>query len=95
MTSQQTLDGRPPADAGLWRTYVTDGNIDHHAWMRACSQAGWVGTCRRCGDYLRPERPDDRGAGRTDYLARCRDPACGYELVAPGGRINTRRRRGG
>ncbi len=85
--TQQALTGDTPHDAGLWPRYVTGGAIDHAQWLRARAESQFVGTCRRCGDYLVPDPPAEL-AGRTDYTARCRRAEeCGYELAAPGGRV--------
>lgn len=84
-SNQPTLipdEHQPPFDPtkhGLWDRYVTAGQdgeawIDHAAWMRACATGEFVGTCRQCGDYLVPVRPEDVTATRTDYEARCRRP---------------------
>jgi hypothetical protein len=80
------IPGRPTDDGGLYRRYLTNGHIDHHAWLRARAEHAPVGTCRRCAAHLTPERPYEH-AGRTDYTATCEDPACGYVLEAPGGRV--------
>lgn len=73
---------------GLYRLVLRDGEIDHAAWLRARAEARYVGTCRRCGDYLVPLMPHEH-AGRTDYQADCRrGDDCGYTLLAPGGRVN-------
>lgn len=85
--SQQSLV-HEPGHSGLWNRYVVDGEIDHAAWLRACAHSEFVGNCRSCGDYLIPERPIERGGGRFDYTAACRqDRECRYELTAPGGRV--------
>lgn len=101
MSEQETLDGtanataagaaRPafdPLQHGLWRRVLDgDGHINHAAWLRACAEHGFVGTCRRCGGYLAPAAPDDLGGGRIDYEAHC--AGCGGILNAPGGRVLT------
>lgn len=69
---------------GLYHKLITDGEIDHAAWMRARAERRAVGTCRDCHDYLMPLMPHEH-AGRTDYQADCR--TCGYTLLAPGGRV--------
>lgn len=89
-----------PADHGLWKSILDGaGRIDHNKWMMAIRNGQYVGTCRRCGDYLVPARPDDH-AGRRDYEATCRnesignavrgnvqvDIACAYTIVAINGR---------
>lgn len=86
MTAQETLTSPAPGEGGLWRRYLDGDGINHAAWMRARACGAFVGTCRRCGGYLVPQRPDQR-ADRTDYEADCRNTRCGYVLVAPGGRV--------
>lgn len=71
---------------GFYRNVIDGGEIDHAAWLRARAESRFVGTCRRCNDYLLPLRPHEH-AGRTDYQADCRNPDCGYTLLAPGGRV--------
>lgn len=87
MSAQQGLTHDPGA-AGLWRKLLdTDGNIDHHAWLRAHASGEFVGNCRSCGDYLVPIQPTEI-SGRFDYSAYCRQTeSCRYELNAPGGRV--------
>jgi uncharacterized OB-fold protein len=68
---------------GIYRTIAPDREIDHHAWLRARAEGRPVGSCRSCGDYMMPQRPDEH-SGRTDYEAQCR--TCGRVLLAPGGR---------
>lgn len=60
-----------PAQHGLWDRMVEAGRISHQAWLRAVAESGFVGTCRRCGSYLRPRPADDRGSGVFDYEAEC------------------------
>lgn len=91
MPTQEALPGTGAAagDRGLWARFVgADGLIIHSLWMRACAERAFVGVCRRCGDYLLPERPIEV-AGRSDYEARCVRPAgvCGWTCNAPGGRV--------
>lgn len=74
-------------DGGLYRRYVTDGQIDHAAWLRAVAAGQFVGECRRCGGHLAPERPEQHH-GRSDYTAACSGEDCGYEMTAPGGRLS-------
>lgn len=90
MTGQPTLDGRPPPDGGLWARVRNGNQVDHAAWLRAHAARQPVGTCRVCGDDLYPQRAYEH-SGRVDYTATCR--ACGAEMVAPGGRLNTGQRR--
>ncbi len=88
MPDQEPLiPGRPTDDGGIWRRYLDHGHIHHGNWLRARAEHAPVGTCRRCGADLVPEPPHDRGSDRTDYEATCQDPACGYVLTAPGGRV--------
>lgn len=84
MSQQEALSGSLDGDGGLWARYLTDGTINHAAWLRARSTGEFVGTCRHCGAYLVPAAPEDRG-GRTDYSADCR--SCPYTMTAPGGRV--------
>ena len=102
MADQETLpvqNAFNPAVHGLWKRFVDDGRINHGAWLRACAEGTWVGTCRRCGDYLVPLQPAERGRGHWEYEAACRTPAvlstvdgvrrasgCGKTICAPGGR---------
>jgi hypothetical protein len=62
------------------------GHIQHGPWLRAMAEGAHVGTCRRCGDWLIPQRPREVSASRTDYQADCRDEGCGWVCVIPGGR---------
>lgn len=83
---QQTLTG-DAHDAGLYRALVTDGHINHPAWLRAHAEHRFVGTCRQCGDYLIPDQPHEHPGGRIDYTAACRNESCRWEMSAPGGRV--------
>lgn len=96
MARQETLTGDTPAfdpsQHGIWDRFVDAGDvINHAAWLRACAEGGFVGTCRACGDFLLPQPPDERD-GRHDYTAVCRSgndgpgKGCGHEVNAPGGR---------
>lgn len=89
-----------PSKHGLWERVTEAGRISHQAWLRAVSENGFVGTCRRCGSYLRPRSADDRGNGVFDYEAECTNQhqstvaggersvaGCGAVMVAPGGRL--------
>lgn len=90
-----------PAQHGLWKRYVEAGRINHAAWLRAVAENGFVGTCRRCGSYLRPQPAHDHGNGRLDYTADCVNAVvsenwpdgartvqgCGGVVCAPGGRL--------
>lgn len=75
-----------PAQHGLWQRFVDGDQVAHGAWLRACAEHTFVGTCRVCGDYLTPAYPEQLD-GRTDYEARCRSERCGHTVVAPGGRL--------
>lgn len=105
MAEQETLTEGPRFDSlqhGLWKR-MTEGDgtvVNHAAWLRACAEGGLVGSCRKCGSYLRPEPPIEVVKGRFDYSALCVVEwntrgtgaerivwGCGYEMVAPGGRI--------
>lgn len=96
-TPRSTFDA---LDHGLWARFAEGDRIDHAAWLRAGAEGGFVGSCRRCGDYLTPLYPDDRGKERFDYEAHCRRhivvtyvdgkrhvEGCGAEVNAPGGRL--------
>jgi hypothetical protein len=89
-----------PTQHGLWSRVVEAGRISHPVWLRAVAEGGFVGTCRRCGSYLRPLPADDRGNGLFDYEAQCENrhsstvadgvrtvAGCGAVMVAPGGRL--------
>jgi hypothetical protein len=93
-----------PAVHGLWKRFVDEHHINHGAWLRACAEGAWVGTCRHCGDYLIPRQPQQIGE-RWDYEAHCRSPVreshvdgrrvvtgCGQILCAPGGRLGKPKR---
>jgi hypothetical protein len=85
--TQPTLDGTPPAPGdGLWRRVLANGEINHAAWLHVRAEGGFVGTCRKCGHYLIPQRPEEH-AGRTDYEADCQNEECGGVILAPGGRV--------
>lgn len=110
MADQETLADEParhsrlfavdPSQHGLWDRVVEAGRISHAAWLRAVAESGFVGTCRRCGSFLRPLPADDRGKGVFDYEAECVNAhvstvaggvrtvsGCGHVLAAPGGRL--------
>lgn len=105
MPQQETLTPEPvfnPMDHGLWRRFVdAEGRIVEAAWLRACAAGEFVGTCRRCGDYLIPARPDHVSGSRTDYEATCRRRSevvvkdgirhlegCGWRCNAPSGVVS-------
>jgi len=56
MDTPQTLDGSP-VGAALWKRYVTDGVINHAAWLRTRAEHAPVGNCRPCGSMLYLEAP--------------------------------------
>jgi hypothetical protein len=90
MADQETLTERTsfnPLDHGLWARYHDHGEILHGAWMRACAEGSFVGTCRHCGDYLIPLRPHQVNGKRTDYEAHCHASTCGAIMLAPCGRV--------
>lgn len=104
MAEQETLfggeprgEGRPPfnpADHGLWARYVDgDGSVNHAAWLRARATREHVGTCRECGNPLRPEAPYDAGGGRTAYEATC--VSCARPVLAPAGKVRRSARKSG
>lgn len=77
-----------PREHRIYRRFIDGaGHIDHAQWLRAMAEGTWVGTCRRCGDYLIPQRPQDISSTRTDYQADCRNvEGCGWVCSMPGGR---------
>lgn len=112
MADQEVLPGvapdaqasRGPAfDAlqhGLWARYkAADGTVDEGAWLRACAERGFVGTCRVCGAFLVPLHPEQVNS-RKDFEAHCSNwptvvstvddvrtvTGCGWILNAPNGR---------
>lgn len=94
MTEPSTLfdrgDSPPPFNAldhRLYKRFVDGaGLINHREWLRALAERQWVGTCRKCGDYLIPQRPYEVSHTRTDYEAVCRDKQCRWTCQAPNGR---------
>jgi len=71
---------------GISRHLIADDHIDHHRWMRICSEGGIAGECRTCGAYLHPHHPTEHD-GRFDYEAECPN---GHTINAPGGRVLAR-----
>lgn len=69
---------------GLYRFMVSADYIVHGRWLRACAEGNWVGECRTCGGYLRPEEPEEHDR-RFDYEASC--TTCGHIILAPDGRV--------
>ncbi len=86
MADQETLDGLghtlfDPMQHGLWRRYHdADGRINEAAWLRAIASHEFVGTCRQCGAYLTPQRPEEV-AGRKDFEAHCQRSPTGFSIV--------------
>lgn len=78
-----------PADHGLFRAVHNGTEIIHAVWQRTCAEGGFVGSCRRCGGFLAPQRPQERTPGVFDYEAAC---TAGHTVCAPGGRILPRPR---
>ena len=85
---------------GLWARFTDGDRINHGAWLRVRAEGGFVGTCRRCGDYLVPLAPYEHTDDRVDYEAHCRREivatmvggkrqveGCEWTLSAPGGRM--------
>lgn len=94
---QDALPGTGRANAfdplrhGLYQRFVDgSGHVDHGKWLRAIAEGAHVGTCRRCGDYLIAQRPQQISQTRTDYEAQCRNDACRWVCSAPGGRYFAR-----
>lgn len=73
---------------GLWARFVDNHSVHNGAWIEACRNGQFVGSCV-CGDYLVPVRPLHVGA-RIDYEATCR-AGCGVIVCAPGGRLGKTR----
>ena len=92
MDEPVTLFGETPRfdslDHRLYKRFIDgDGNINHGQWLRALAERQWVGTCRRCGDYLIPQTPHQVSNTRTDYESVCRNrKGCGWTCYAPRGR---------
>jgi hypothetical protein len=90
---QETLDAPhatfDPLAHGLWSRVLDNGRVDHGLWLRTCAEGGFVGTCRICGDYVRPSHPAEVGT-RTDYEYACRSTTCGQTYLSVGGRTLTR-----
>lgn len=76
-----------PSHAGLWPSvrigHSTD--VDDAAWRAAHDTHQFVGTCRACGNLLRPGRPYAVGPVLW-YPATCIAEACGSELAGHGPR---------
>jgi hypothetical protein len=99
MTEQETLIpddvdlGKPfnPVDHHIWAKYIADGGLYLNTlkWNRARADGSYVGTCRCCGGYLRPEPtdayPDSPDNATAWYGAVCE--RCGHEFVAPDGKV--------
>jgi hypothetical protein len=94
MDQETLVDGIPqgtfdPLAHSLWTRFVDNGRIEHGAWLRACAEGGFVGTCRLCGSYLRPRHPEQHGT-RTDYEAVCVSASCEHIVLCVGGRTLAR-----
>lgn len=86
MSEQQTLM-HDPNHAGLWPSVRIGStvDVDDVAWRAARDTHQFVGTCRVCGNLLRPGRP--YAVGRVLwYPATCIADACGNEIAAHGPR---------
>lgn len=94
MTDQETLFHTPdkppfnPEDFHLFARVIADDklHIDLGAWNRARAEGAFVGQCRHCGGYLRPEPTSAYPSSPDDICehwlgAVCID--CGHEWVAP------------
>jgi hypothetical protein len=71
--------------AGFWATVRIGATveIDDAEWKNAIARDELVGTCRACGNYLRPGAPYQ--VGRTWwYPATCTAEACRYETAGHG-----------
>jgi hypothetical protein len=73
-----------PDRSGLWRRYLLpSGDVHAAAWRDAIQQNRLVGTCRRCGGYLRPLQP--YRVQVTDWFpAECTSSTCDYETAHHG-----------
>lgn len=92
MTHQAALihDGR----GGIWPRYLLPGThaVNAAPWAHALATRGLVGTCRKCGSYLRPGQPyKPAGSNREWYPAACM--SCPWEMAAAGPRPRPRRKR--
>lgn len=83
--TQESLPGTGPGHGGIWTRYLTAGYIDDAAWRHARETRQHVGTCKRCGQPLRPGRPYRVGPV-TWYPAECISTVCDYETAAHGPR---------
>lgn len=84
--SQQPLVTGNEHRGGLWSKVLdADHNVVAAAWRHASDTHQHVGTCRRCGQQLRPGRPYDVGQV-TWYPAECVSTVCDYETAAHGPR---------
>jgi|SRR5688572_6075755 hypothetical protein len=97
-----------PENQGMMPEFTTGAfdakgytEIDHGRWLGACAYGTAIGTCRRCGALMMPERPREYD-GYFEYTAVCRRPftaiydpesrtryvdGCGYEFVSPRGKL--------
>ncbi len=71
--------------AGLFGKLVQHGSIRSDEWRRAVADGSFVGTCRVCGGFLRPDAPqaDESRTSVEWYTAAC--VLCGHEYAAPNG----------
>jgi hypothetical protein len=74
---------------GHGRFYAAVLDADHNvlaaAWQHARTTSGFVGTCGRCGNPLRPLAPYRVGPVAW-YPGVCAAEGCDYETSAPGPR---------
>lgn len=83
-----------PDRSGVWKRFWLTGRtaINAAPWLDAAARGELVGTCKRCGGYLKPSgRPYPVGLV-TWYPAACigrgDKPSCGGETASPGPRPN-------
>lgn len=83
--TQETIPGTGRGHGGIWSRFLTAGVVDDAAWRHARETLQHVGTCRRCGDALRPETPYTVGP-LVWYPAVCTSASCDHEMAAHGPR---------
>jgi len=74
-----------PGRGGIWPRYLLPGTraINAAPWMHALAVGDLVGTCRKCGGYLKPGQP--YRVDRVDwYPAICKTVGCRWEMAAAG-----------
>lgn len=82
--TQQPLIGHQQHHGGFWSNVKDpDGGVHDGAWRLAIQLHQHVGTCKECGQQLKPSEPDT-GGRITFYPAIC--IGCGHELVGRGPR---------